>query len=105
MTVALTLDANKLRKISALPTEPALREAASFLACLAGNPAFLHTWLRPLLEEAGGRMVRSLPPRRPGRLLLFAGLCLAPGLQDPQPRPLLLGSLLLRGGLREPECF
>ena len=42
---------NKLRKISELPTEPALRQAATFLARLVKDPDFLESRVLPLLEE------------------------------------------------------
>jgi len=48
------LDTNELRRLSELPTEPALRRAASFLAHLVKDPAFLEAEILPLLEEARG---------------------------------------------------
>ena len=51
-TSSLTPDTNELRKISALPTELALRQAAPFLAHLVKHPDFLESWILPLLEEA-----------------------------------------------------
>lgn len=55
MTTALTLDTDEPRRISGLPTGPALRRAAAFLADLVKDPAFLKTEVRPLIEEASGR--------------------------------------------------
>jgi predicted metal-dependent enzyme (double-stranded beta helix superfamily) len=55
MTVSLMPDASKLQKISALPTESALREAVAFLGGLVSDPTFPDVWLHPLLEEAVGR--------------------------------------------------
>jgi predicted metal-dependent enzyme (double-stranded beta helix superfamily) len=46
------LDSADLREISELPTEPALRRAAPYLARLVENGAFLEAEIRPLLEEA-----------------------------------------------------
>jgi hypothetical protein len=53
MTTSLTLDINELRKISDLPTELALRQAATFLARPVKDPDFLESWVLPLLEEVG----------------------------------------------------
>jgi predicted metal-dependent enzyme (double-stranded beta helix superfamily) len=50
--LSLALDTSGLQKLSELPTEPALREAASFLARLVREPRFLETEILPLLEEA-----------------------------------------------------
>jgi predicted metal-dependent enzyme (double-stranded beta helix superfamily) len=52
MVLSPVLDTSELQKLSELPTEPALREAASFLACLVREPEFLETEILPLLEEA-----------------------------------------------------
>jgi predicted metal-dependent enzyme (double-stranded beta helix superfamily) len=52
MTTSLTLDTNELRKISGLPTELALRQAAAFLAHLVKDPDFVDSRILPLLEEA-----------------------------------------------------
>ncbi len=54
MTTALALDTDRLRRISALPKEPALRQAATFLADLVRDPAFLESEILPLLNEAKG---------------------------------------------------
>ena len=43
---------NELRKISELPTEPALRHAATFLGRLVKDPDFVGSQILPLLEEA-----------------------------------------------------
>jgi predicted metal-dependent enzyme (double-stranded beta helix superfamily) len=53
-TASLTLDTNELRKLSGLPTEPALQRAARFLGHLVREPAFLETDILPLLEETRG---------------------------------------------------
>ena len=50
--LSLALDTSELRKFSELPTELALREAASFLDRLVREPAFLEAEIRPLREEA-----------------------------------------------------
>jgi predicted metal-dependent enzyme (double-stranded beta helix superfamily) len=50
--LSFTLDTSELQKFSELPTEPALREAASFLARLVREPRFLETEILPLLEAA-----------------------------------------------------
>ena len=55
MTTALTQDTNGLRKISDLPTEIALPQAASFLAYVVKEPDFLESRILPLLEEARDR--------------------------------------------------
>lgn len=54
MTTSLAPDTNKLRKISALPTEPALRQAAPFLTGLVEDPTFFEDGILPLLQEAHG---------------------------------------------------
>jgi predicted metal-dependent enzyme (double-stranded beta helix superfamily) len=46
------LEVRELEKLSELLTEPALREAASFLARLVNEPGFLETGILPLLKEA-----------------------------------------------------
>ena len=46
---------NQLRKISELPTELALQQAASFLAHLVKDPDFLESLIQPQLEEARDR--------------------------------------------------
>ncbi len=43
---------NQLQKISGLPTELALRQAASFLAHLVKDPHFVDSLMHPLLKEA-----------------------------------------------------
>ncbi len=55
MTSSLTQDTNELRKISDLPTELALRQAASFLAHLVKEPDFLESRILSLLEGARDR--------------------------------------------------
>jgi len=52
MTTSLTPDTNQLRQICGLPTELALRKAASFLAHLVKDPDFLESRILPFLEEA-----------------------------------------------------
>ena len=47
-----TPHANELRKLSELPTEPALRRAAAFLTGLVKDPDFAGSQILPLLEEA-----------------------------------------------------
>ena len=51
-TVLSAPDTSKLHRLSDLTPELALREAASFLAHLVGDPAFLDTYILPLLEDA-----------------------------------------------------
>ena len=53
-TASLALDTNELQKLSELPTELTLQQAAPFLAHLVKDPAFLETEILPLLEEARG---------------------------------------------------
>jgi predicted metal-dependent enzyme (double-stranded beta helix superfamily) len=53
-TTSLALDTNELQKLSELPTELALRQAAPFLAHLVKDPDFLEAEILPLLEEARG---------------------------------------------------
>lgn len=55
MTTSLALDTNELQKLSELPTELALQQAASFLAHLVKDPTFFEAELLPLLEEARRR--------------------------------------------------
>ena len=55
MTTLLTPDTNQLRKIADLPTELALRQAATFLAHLVKDPDFLESLILPLLVEARSR--------------------------------------------------
>jgi predicted metal-dependent enzyme (double-stranded beta helix superfamily) len=52
MTTLLTPDTNQLRKIAGLPTELALRQAATFLSRLVKDPDFLESLILPLLEGA-----------------------------------------------------
>ena len=52
MTTSLTPDTIQLRKISGLPTELALRRAASFLSRLVKDPDFVGSLILPFLEEA-----------------------------------------------------
>ena len=53
-TTSLALDTNELQKLSELPTELALQQAAPFLAHLVKDPTFLEAEIFPLLEEARG---------------------------------------------------
>jgi predicted metal-dependent enzyme (double-stranded beta helix superfamily) len=53
-TVLSAPDTNELRRLTDLTPELALREAASFLAHLVGDPAFLEAHILPLLEDAIG---------------------------------------------------
>ena len=53
-TTSLALDMSELEKLSELPTELALQQAAPFLAHLVKDPTFLEAEIRPLLEEARG---------------------------------------------------
>src|SRR5215210_5221457 len=55
MTTLLAPETNELQKLSELPTELALQQAAPFLAHLVKDPAFLEVEILPLLEEARGR--------------------------------------------------
>ena len=48
----LVRSTEQLEKISELPTELALRQAASFLTHLVKDPDFLESLILPLLEEA-----------------------------------------------------
>jgi predicted metal-dependent enzyme (double-stranded beta helix superfamily) len=52
MTTLLTPDTNQLRKISELPTELALRQAATFLSHLVKDPDFVDSRILPFLEVA-----------------------------------------------------
>jgi hypothetical protein len=54
-TTSLTPDTNELQEISGLPTESALQRAATFLARLVEDPAFVESEILPLLEEARHR--------------------------------------------------
>jgi predicted metal-dependent enzyme (double-stranded beta helix superfamily) len=53
-TTSLALDTNELQKLSELPTELALQQAAPFLAHLVKDPTFLEAEILPLLDEARG---------------------------------------------------
>ena len=53
-TTPLALDTNELQKLSELPTELALQQAAPFLANLVKDPTFLEAEILPLLDEARG---------------------------------------------------
>ena len=55
MTTTLALDTDELQKLSELPTELALQQAASFLAHLVKDPTFLEAEILPLLGEPTGR--------------------------------------------------
>jgi predicted metal-dependent enzyme (double-stranded beta helix superfamily) len=52
LTTSLTLDTNELHKISDLPAQLALRQAARFLAHVVKDPDLLEPRVLPLLEEA-----------------------------------------------------
>jgi predicted metal-dependent enzyme (double-stranded beta helix superfamily) len=52
---SLALDTNELQQLSELPVELALRQAASFLAHLVKDPAFLEAEILPLLGEVRGK--------------------------------------------------
>ena len=71
MTTTLALDTDKLQKLSKLPTELALQQAAPFLAHLVKDPTFLEAEILPLLGSlllcCGIRTRRAL--RAPGRRL------------------------------------
>jgi predicted metal-dependent enzyme (double-stranded beta helix superfamily) len=54
MMTLQAVDKDDLQKLSELPTELALQEAAPFLAHLVEDPTFLEAEIRPLLEEARG---------------------------------------------------
>jgi predicted metal-dependent enzyme (double-stranded beta helix superfamily) len=53
-TTSLALDTNELQKLSELPTDLALQQAAPFLANLVKDPAFVEFEILPLLQEARG---------------------------------------------------
>jgi predicted metal-dependent enzyme (double-stranded beta helix superfamily) len=53
-TTLPALDTTKLEKLSNLPTELALQQAATFLAHLVRDPVFVNTHILPLLKEARG---------------------------------------------------
>src|SRR5918997_4153087 len=53
-TTSLAPDTNELQKLSELPTELALQQAAPFLAHLVKDPTFLEAEILPLLEVARG---------------------------------------------------
>jgi predicted metal-dependent enzyme (double-stranded beta helix superfamily) len=46
------VDTDQLRRLSELPTEPALKQAAPFLVRLVKDPDYFEGEIRPLLEEA-----------------------------------------------------
>jgi predicted metal-dependent enzyme (double-stranded beta helix superfamily) len=50
-TTSAALDTDELLKLSELPTDLALRQAAAFLAHLVKDPSFLEAEIIPLLEE------------------------------------------------------
>ena len=108
MTV-LAVDATYLQRLSELPTELALQQAAPFLAHLVKDPAFFDGEIRPPLDVARGTEGDWYVAHsywRQGPYLLLTGLCLASEHRDKDPRPFLMGSLLLcsvirtRGALR-----
>jgi predicted metal-dependent enzyme (double-stranded beta helix superfamily) len=53
-TASLAPETNELRKISELPTEMALQQAASYLTRMVENPALTGEEIPPLLKEAQG---------------------------------------------------
>ena len=53
-TTSLALDTNELQRLSELPTELALQQAAPLLAHLVKDPTFLEAEILPLLEVARG---------------------------------------------------
>ena len=53
-TTSFALDMSELEKLSELPTELALQQAAPFLAHLVKDPTFLEAEILPLLEVARG---------------------------------------------------
>jgi predicted metal-dependent enzyme (double-stranded beta helix superfamily) len=54
-TKSLALDTNGLQKLSELPMELALQQAAPFLTHLVRDPAFVEFEILPLLQAAKGR--------------------------------------------------
>ncbi len=55
MTTSLTPDTKELQKISELPTELALQQAATFLSHLVKDPDFVSSLILPILEAARSR--------------------------------------------------
>ena len=55
MTTLLAPETNELQKLSELPAELALQQAAPFLAHLVKDPTFLEAEFLPLLQEARAR--------------------------------------------------
>ena len=53
-TTSVALDTNELQKLSELPTELAVQEAAPFLAHLVKDPIFFEAEIVPLLKESRG---------------------------------------------------
>jgi predicted metal-dependent enzyme (double-stranded beta helix superfamily) len=53
-TTSLALDTDELHKLSALPTELALQQAAPLLVHLVQDPAFIRAEIFPLLENVSG---------------------------------------------------
>jgi predicted metal-dependent enzyme (double-stranded beta helix superfamily) len=51
-TLTSPVDTDQLQRLSELPTEPALEQAAPFLVHLVEDPGFFEGKIRPLLEEA-----------------------------------------------------
>ena len=51
-TLTSPVDTNQLQRLSELPTEPALEQAAPFLVQLVEDSGFFEGRIRPLLEEA-----------------------------------------------------
>src|ERR671914_2468380 len=51
-TMTLPVDTNQLRRLSELPTEPALKRAAPLLVRFVKDPGFFEGEIRPLLEVA-----------------------------------------------------
>jgi predicted metal-dependent enzyme (double-stranded beta helix superfamily) len=53
-TLTSPVDTNQLQRLSELPTEPALMQAAPFLEHLVEDPTFIEGEILPLLEEGRG---------------------------------------------------
>jgi len=52
---SVALDTNELRRLSELPTDLAVQQAAAFLAHLVKEPIFMEAEINPLLEEPRGK--------------------------------------------------
>ena len=53
-TPSVALDTNELQRLSELPTDLAVQQAAPFLAHLVKDPIFMEAEIIPLLEESRG---------------------------------------------------